>query len=533
MPLAPGSVFAGYRIERQLGAGGMGEVYLAQHPRLPRSDALKILPTSIPGSSATSDDDYRRRFVREADLSAKLWHPNIVAVHDRGEYEGRLWISMDYVPGTDAAELLAVYPKGVRPDLALQIVTEVAAALDHAHAQGLLHRDVKPGNIMLTEATPHRVMLTDFGIARSIGDVGDITQTGLAVGTLAYAAPEQLRGQPVDARADIYALGATAGALLTGAPPGLGRDLPPAAAQVINRALAADPEQRQHSCAQFASELAAALNLPPAQPVSPAPESDLTKGDHPPHAPTLLGLPTARPSTSPVSPSQENTPTQFAATPPPTPPPPPFRPGPPAPDRPSRTPLIVGLLAVITVMALGVIAGVMFWPKDDGADQTASQSVSTQASPVPGSVAPGVIEQAPLTPTTGPTQTTPTASTTAPPVPAPNPADLGLATPISTPACDGAGIVVVANATNPSSYRDEMAAALAANPGAQYLRTDFSCPSLRQRDDNGNLIYAAYVVVGQGKTAICNAFGRFADDDYGKVLDTVSDPTVFITRSDC
>ncbi|MCZ4552703.1 serine/threonine-protein kinase [Gordonia rubripertincta] len=530
MPLAPGSVFTGYRIERQLGAGGMGEVYLAQHPRLPRSDALKILPASLPGSSAGSDDDYRRRFVREADLSAKLWHPNIVTVHDRGEFEGRLWISMDFVPGTDAAELLAVYPKGVRPDLALQMVTEVAAALDYAHGQGLLHRDVKPGNIMLTEAVPHRVMLTDFGIARSIEGVEDITQTGLAVGTLAYAAPEQLRGQPVDARADVYALGATAGALLTGAPPGVGRDLPPAAAQVINRALAVDPAQRQQTCAQFASELAVALDLPPVPPAAMPQGPDPTKGDHASHAPTLLGLPTARPSTNPPPTSEQNTPTQFAATPPPQPPPPTFAPAPQA--RRSHTPLIVGLLAVITVIALGVVAAVTFWPDDDEPDQTTAQSMSTRVGPAPGSVGPGLVEQAPLTQTTLPVSTAPTTTTTLP-APVRNAADLGLSVPISTPACDGAGIVVVANATNPSSYRDEMAAALANNPGAQYLRTDISCPSLRQRDDNGNLIYAAYVVVGQGKTAICDAFGRFADDDYGKVLDSISDPAVFITRADC
>ncbi|PYE14567.1 serine/threonine protein kinase [Williamsia limnetica] len=526
MPLAPGSVFAGYRIERQLGAGGMGEVYLAQHPRLPRSDALKILPASLPGSSATSDDDYRRRFVREADLSAKLWHPNIVAVHDRGEFEGRLWISMDFVPGTDAAELLAVYPKGVRPDLALQIVTEVAAALDHAHAKGLLHRDVKPGNIMLTDATPHRVMLTDFGIARSIGDVGDITQTGLAVGTLAYAAPEQLRGQPVDARADVYALGATAGALLTGAPPGAGRDLPPAAAQVINRALAADPAQRQQTCAQFASELGAALELPPVQPAPPS-GPDSTKDDHASHAPTLLGLPTTRPNTDAQPDPQQNTPTQFASTPPPTAPPS-YQHESQPPARPSRTPWILGLLAVITVAALGVVAGVTFWPKEDDSDLRAAQSGSTQPTPAPGSIGPGAIEELPLSQTPAPA-TPPTSSL---PAPAPNPADLGLATPISTPTCDGIGIVIVENATDPATNRDVIAAALQKNPGAQYLRTDRSCPSLRPVDNQGNLIYATYVVVGQGKSSVCNALPGYPNR-YGKVLDTVSDPNVPIWPADC
>ena len=109
MPLADGATFAGYTIVRQLGAGGMGEVYLAQHPRLPRRDALKVLPASV-----SSDSEYRERFDREADIAATLWHPHIVGVHDRGEFDGQLWISMDYVEGTDAARLLRErYPDGM------------------------------------------------------------------------------------------------------------------------------------------------------------------------------------------------------------------------------------------------------------------------------------------------------------------------------------------------------------------------------------------------------------------------------------
>ena len=109
MPLNQGDMFAGYTILRQLGSGGMGEVYLAQHPRLPRRDALKVLPASL-----TGDDEYRQRFSREADIAAELWHPHIVGIHDRGEFEGQLWLSMDYVEGTDAAELLrSRYPNGM------------------------------------------------------------------------------------------------------------------------------------------------------------------------------------------------------------------------------------------------------------------------------------------------------------------------------------------------------------------------------------------------------------------------------------
>src|SRR5205085_553211 len=146
MPLVGGAEFAGYTILRLLGSGGMGEVYLAEHPRLPRRDALKVLSADISG-----DADYRRRFKREAELASKLWHSNIVSVHDRGEYDGQLWISMDYVDGLDTGRLLASrYPAGMPTDLVVRIVTAVASALDYAHKRGLLHRDVKPANIMLT-----------------------------------------------------------------------------------------------------------------------------------------------------------------------------------------------------------------------------------------------------------------------------------------------------------------------------------------------------------------------------------------------
>ncbi len=145
MPLTDGQVIAGYTILRSLGAGGMGEVYLAQHPRLPRRDALKVLSAAV-----CAESEYRQRFNREADIAATLWHPHIVEVHDRGDVDGQLWISMDYVEGTDAGRLLAErYPDGMPPDKVVRIVTAVADALDYAHQRGLLHRDVKPANILI------------------------------------------------------------------------------------------------------------------------------------------------------------------------------------------------------------------------------------------------------------------------------------------------------------------------------------------------------------------------------------------------
>ena len=217
MPLNDGDIFAGYTIGRLLGAGGMGEVYLVQHPRLPRLDALKIL-----SADATDDEEFRARFIREAELAATLWHPHIVGVHDRGEFDGRLWISMDFVDGTDAGHLLEQhYRSGMPLEDVVEIVTAVAEALDFAHERRLLHRDVKPANILVTtpsEGARRRVLLTDFGIAREADDMSGLTEANMAIGTVTYAAPEQLTSKSIDGRVDQYALAATTFHLLTGSP---------------------------------------------------------------------------------------------------------------------------------------------------------------------------------------------------------------------------------------------------------------------------------------------------------------------------
>ncbi|WP_369828129.1 serine/threonine-protein kinase [Mycobacterium sp. 852002-51163_SCH5372311] len=215
--IASGAPFAGYTILRPLGAGAMAEVYLALHPRLPRRDVIKVLAEAV-----TADSEFRERFNREADLAATLWHPHIVGVHDRGEFDGQLWISMDYVEGTDAARLLKErYQDGMPVDVVCEIVQAVAGALDYAHTRGLLHRDVKPANILLAhpDTEERRILLADFGVARHLGNISGITETNVAVGTVAYAAPEQLTGSNIDGRADQYALAATAFHLLVGAPP--------------------------------------------------------------------------------------------------------------------------------------------------------------------------------------------------------------------------------------------------------------------------------------------------------------------------
>jgi serine/threonine-protein kinase len=279
MPLAEGDTFAGYTIIRLLGAGGMGEVYLAAHPRLPREDALKVLPVSV-----TTDGEFRERFEREADMAAGLWNPHIVGVHDRGEFDGQLWISMDYVDGNDAAELMRDHPDGLPAADVLQIVNAVADALDYAHDRHLLHRDVKPANILISRpgSGERRILLADFGIARRDDDTSGLTATNMTVGTVSYAAPEQLMGYPLDGRADQYALAATAFQLLTGKPPFahsnpavvISQHLSAAPPKLSNRrpelahldnaltkALSKEPADRFARCADFARALSHQIEL--------------------------------------------------------------------------------------------------------------------------------------------------------------------------------------------------------------------------------------------------------------------------------
>ena len=277
MTLVTGQEFASYTIVRLIGSGGMGEVYLAEHPRLPRREALKVLQPKV-----SSDDNFRARFIREADAVAALDHPHIVAVYDRGESDGQLWIASQYIDGTDAAQLLRTrYPAGMPLEEAIPVVDAIADALDYAHSQGLLHRDVKPANVLLTQLDPRgsrRAYLADFGIARPLDDTAGLTATNITLGTVAYAAPEQLMGGKIDGRADQYALAATAYHLLTGVVPYgdsspvavIGNHLsgpiprlsdrrPDLAAldSALSTAMAKDPRQRFDSCQAFAAALQA------------------------------------------------------------------------------------------------------------------------------------------------------------------------------------------------------------------------------------------------------------------------------------
>lgn len=281
MPLSEGTQFAGYTLVRLLGSGGMGDVYLARHPRFPRHEALKVLREDL-----SADPDFQQRFNREAELASGLWHPHIVGVHDRGECDGQLWITMDYVDGPDLGALVSThYASGMPGAAVVAVVNAVADALDHAHHRGLLHRDVKPANIIASQpedGSPPRIVLSDFGIARPIEDTTGLTATNMALGTVNYSAPEQLMGAAVDGRADQYALAATAFYLLTGtkmfsnlpavavisahltAPPPLPGAVRPdlaVADAVFARALAKDPRQRFARCSDFAAALASQLRI--------------------------------------------------------------------------------------------------------------------------------------------------------------------------------------------------------------------------------------------------------------------------------
>ncbi|WP_306796582.1 ABC transporter substrate-binding protein [Nocardia sp. XZ_19_369] len=322
--LRAGEVFAGYVIERQLGRGGMGSVYLARHPRLPRRIALKLLSTEL-----HTNDEMRARFEREAELVARLDHPNIVAVYDRGVDDGIRWISMQCVDGTDAG---ALDPRSVDPQRAVDIIAETAKALDYAHAVGVLHRDVKPANILLAHPTAgqdERVLLTDFGIARLRDDAHQLTRTGMFAATLAYASPEQLSATSVDHRSDQYALACTLFWLLSGTapftadnpaaiiaghlhqpPPSIhtrNPNLPPAMDAVLTKALAKQPADRFDSCSELATAARRALTGVPggatgtkSGPESQPPSVQASAG----HAPPTVPQPWAPPGGRQAKPSE-------------------------------------------------------------------------------------------------------------------------------------------------------------------------------------------------------------------------------------
>ena len=251
-----------YQVRRRLGEGGMATVFLAEDQRLGREVAVKLLHTG-------SHDEGVRRFDREARLGAALNHPNLVSIYDTVEDDDGALIVMEYVPGRSLSELAGGKP--MRPERALPVLRGVADALDHAHSEGVVHRDVKPGNVLVRDDGV--VKLADLGIARA-ADATQITQEGKVIGTLPYMSPERREGPGTGGpESDVYALAALAHELLAGFPPDDGilgqddlrrhwNDAPPAVAGVLARGLDPDPGRRQPSAGRLIDELANALERP-------------------------------------------------------------------------------------------------------------------------------------------------------------------------------------------------------------------------------------------------------------------------------
>jgi serine/threonine protein kinase len=209
-----GQIFSGYLIEAVAGRGGMGVVYRATQIGLGRTVALKLITPAV-----AADEDFRERLQRESQLLASVDHPNVITVYEAGEADGQLFMSMRYVEGMDLRSLLAAQGP-LAPEQAARIVAQVGAGLDAAHANGLVHRDVKPANVLIEQAgSADRAYLSDFGLTKKANLASAITGSGQWVGTLDYAAPEQIEGRPVDARTDVYALGCVLFETLTGRAP--------------------------------------------------------------------------------------------------------------------------------------------------------------------------------------------------------------------------------------------------------------------------------------------------------------------------
>jgi streptogramin lyase len=271
--IATGSVFGGYRLEAVAGRGGMGVVYRARQLRPDRLVAVKVIAPDLAKDSA-----FRRRFERESEMAASIEHPNVIPVYEVNEVDGLLFIAMRFVEGMDLHELIG---DGLDPVPAVDIVDQVAAALDAAHARGLVHRDVKPANVLVSEASGRRhAYLTDFGLTKRTAASNRITKTGTFLGTVDYAAPEQIRGDRLDARTDVYALACVLYHALTGdvpfprdselaaiwahieeEPPSLtdhGIDVAPAFDEVVRRGMAKEPDDRYASAGDLARAALAA-----------------------------------------------------------------------------------------------------------------------------------------------------------------------------------------------------------------------------------------------------------------------------------
>jgi serine/threonine protein kinase len=482
-----GSSVAGYRLEALIGRGGMSFVYLAEHVRLGRKVALKLLAPPL-----SKDESFRARFERESQRAAEIDHPNIIPIYDAGDANGELYIAMKYVPGSDLKTLIAQDGQ-LNVSRALFLLEQAAAALDAAHDRDLIHRDVKPANILVEEHS-ERVYVTDFGVVKHTLSRGQ-TKTGFFIGTTDYAAPEQIEARPVDARTDVYSLGCVLYECLAGSPPfdrdadvavmhahltqpppllsDVRGDLPKTLDRTIARAMAKDPDERYSTCSELvqtarAAALSAARNtdFETRAPISPTVASTVAGATA-----AAAGSTPAPPVAQPEQPAEpELVAAQPASTaagvPPEQPstagPPPPEQPssaGPPPTDRRGRSWLMTALAAVAAAVAAGLI--VFFVTRSDDepaaspvgttAAQTASQTATEQAT----TAAENATETTGATTTaeTTPTETTP-ADTLAALVPAEVFKNCGLAN--SPPAGATAAAVCVPSEGDQGSFPDQL-----------------------------------------------------------------------------
>ncbi len=517
-----GKSFGRYQLLTLLGRGGMGEVWRAHDTATDRIVALKLLPMQW-----AEDEKFQERFRREAHAAARLNEPHVVPIHGYGEIDGRLYVDMRLIEGRDLQTILADGP--LPPARAVMIIEQIAKALGAAHKVGLVHRDVKPSNILVAEFD--FAYLIDFGIARGINQTG-LTDTGGMIGTWHYLAPERLDAGQTDPRSDIYALACVLHECLTGERPFPGDTLerqvaahlttppprpstmhpgvPAAFDRVIATGMAKNPDHRYPTTMDLANAARSAITTPmPRPPLPPPPEQELTQMA--PSTP-LSNARWNRPPSPQYGPTDNSAPAQHAR--PTEVDVPPRRRGP-------TTGVVIALVGV----ALFIGGALVF------AGTRLSQPKQTSSSPSTVTIAPN--SQGPMSsePTTSATTTTPPSSSPPPTMPSARPGgDLGLSIPMSRPACDGTGIVVLGNATNPGNYPADVQRLLDENPGASYLRTDQACPSLRQ-SLNGNPIYAVYRVAGRTEADICAAVRAAGGEAYGKLLDTTSDPNSYIRQS--
>jgi serine/threonine-protein kinase len=446
-------LFGPYRVEGLIARGGMGEVYRAHDTRHDRVVALKLL-----SEDTASDAEFRERFKREAHAAARLREPHVIPIHAYGEIDGRLYLDMRLVEGAHLGTIIR--DRGpMRQADAVEIISQVASALDAAHAEQLVHRDVKPSNVLISPKG--FAYLVDFGIARTVGPVSEVTATGDTVGTLHYMAPERFGDGPIDHRVDVYSLACMLFQCLTGL----------------------KPFRAENPLAVMYAH----VNNEPPRPSDHAP--DLVKFDsiiargmakHPGHRFASAGELAAAAKRALTT--TESTTKRMAAVPPPE-----------VPRRRSTGRWWMAGAAAAVVLGLGTFLWFQFGQSSK--DKTAAPPSTTA---------------------------TTTSQATKPA------ADLGVSTPISSPACDGSYIVVVGSAVDKTKYAADVARFLKESPGANYLHAlSTNCSSLRSHF-NGVEIYAAYYGPFADQRAACAKKASVGRDSFVRRLDnkTPSDEIV-------